>query len=87
MDNMPNLKMKTALATYGHTAPLKDGTVKPRTFGFDFEGALGQATALAARQHGVCATRRLPRSTRSLSQETFVTQVTVLDGACQTNHL
>src|SRR5438552_537126 len=28
---------KTALATRGHTQPLKDGTVKPRAFEFDFE--------------------------------------------------
>lgn len=31
------LKLKAALASYGHTKPLKDGTVKPRTFEFDFE--------------------------------------------------
>ena len=37
MEPMPDLTMKTALATYGHTAPLKDGTVAPRTFAFDFE--------------------------------------------------
>jgi ABC-type nitrate/sulfonate/bicarbonate transport system substrate-binding protein len=29
--------LKTALVTYGHTQPLKDGIVKPRTFEFDFE--------------------------------------------------
>jgi ABC-type nitrate/sulfonate/bicarbonate transport system substrate-binding protein len=29
--------LKTALVTYGHTQPLKDGTVRPRTFEFDFE--------------------------------------------------
>jgi ABC-type nitrate/sulfonate/bicarbonate transport system substrate-binding protein len=29
--------LKTALVTYGHTQPLKDGTVVPRTFTFDFE--------------------------------------------------
>lgn len=34
---MPDLKLKTAVATYGHTQPLKDGTVKPRTFDFQFE--------------------------------------------------
>ena len=28
---------KTALVTYPHTQPLKDGTVVPRTFAFDFE--------------------------------------------------
>jgi ABC-type nitrate/sulfonate/bicarbonate transport system substrate-binding protein len=28
---------KTALVTYGQTLPLKDGTVVPRTFAFDFE--------------------------------------------------
>src|SRR6478672_10800949 len=28
---------KTALVTYPHTQPLKDGTVVPRTFTFDFE--------------------------------------------------
>jgi 4,5-dihydroxyphthalate decarboxylase len=28
---------KTALVTYGHTQPLKDGTVVPATFTFDFE--------------------------------------------------
>jgi 4,5-dihydroxyphthalate decarboxylase len=30
-------RFKTALVTRGHTQPLKDGTVKPRTFEFDFE--------------------------------------------------
>jgi ABC-type nitrate/sulfonate/bicarbonate transport system substrate-binding protein len=30
-------RLKTALMTRGHTAALKDGTVKPRTFEFDFE--------------------------------------------------
>src|SRR5258706_1779682 len=29
--------LKTAFATRGHTAALKDGTVKPRTFEFEFE--------------------------------------------------
>ena len=29
--------LKTALVTYGHTQPLKDGSVVPRTFTFDFE--------------------------------------------------
>ena len=29
--------LKTALATYPQTEPLKDGTVTPRTFSFDFE--------------------------------------------------
>src|SRR5262245_15544430 len=28
---------KTALVTYPHTQPLKDGTVAPRTFAFEFE--------------------------------------------------
>jgi 4,5-dihydroxyphthalate decarboxylase len=31
------VKVKTALATYGHTQPLKDGTVRPRGFELDFE--------------------------------------------------
>jgi ABC-type nitrate/sulfonate/bicarbonate transport system substrate-binding protein len=30
-------RLKTALVTRGHTQSLKDGTVKPRTFEFDFE--------------------------------------------------
>jgi ABC-type nitrate/sulfonate/bicarbonate transport system substrate-binding protein len=30
-------RLKTALATRGHTEALKDGSVKPRTFDFDFE--------------------------------------------------
>ena len=30
-------RLKTALVTRGHTAALKDGTVKPRTFEFEFE--------------------------------------------------
>ncbi len=30
-------RLKTALATRGHTASLKDGTVTPRTFAFEFE--------------------------------------------------
>jgi ABC-type nitrate/sulfonate/bicarbonate transport system substrate-binding protein len=34
---MPQPALKTALVTYGHTQPLKDGIVKPRTFEFDFE--------------------------------------------------
>ena len=34
---MPELKLKTAIATYGHTQALKDGTVRPRTFDFEFE--------------------------------------------------
>lgn len=34
---MANLTLKTAIATYGHTKEIKDGTVAPRTFGFDFE--------------------------------------------------
>jgi 4,5-dihydroxyphthalate decarboxylase len=33
----PRRKLKTALVMRGHTQPLKDGTVKPRTFEFDFE--------------------------------------------------
>jgi 4,5-dihydroxyphthalate decarboxylase len=31
------MRLKTALATRGHTRALKDGTVRPRTFEFDFE--------------------------------------------------
>jgi 4,5-dihydroxyphthalate decarboxylase len=31
------MRLKTALVTRGHTQPLKDGTVKPRSFEFDFE--------------------------------------------------
>ena len=34
---MTRMKLKTALVTRGHTQALKDGTVKPRTFDFDFE--------------------------------------------------
>jgi ABC-type nitrate/sulfonate/bicarbonate transport system substrate-binding protein len=34
---LATLKLKTALVTHGHTQPLKDGTVKPRTFEFEFE--------------------------------------------------
>src|SRR5438067_1838589 len=30
-------RLKTALATRGHTEALKDGTVKPRSFDFEFE--------------------------------------------------
>ena len=29
--------LKTAIGTYGHTQPLKDGTIAPRTFDFAFE--------------------------------------------------
>jgi 4,5-dihydroxyphthalate decarboxylase len=38
-DNMNGMtkRLKTALVTRGHTQSLKDGTVKPRTFEFDFE--------------------------------------------------
>jgi 4,5-dihydroxyphthalate decarboxylase len=34
---MDRTKLKTALVTRGHTQALKDGTVKPRTFDFEFE--------------------------------------------------
>jgi ABC-type nitrate/sulfonate/bicarbonate transport system substrate-binding protein len=34
---MTRPKLKTALVTRGHTQGLKDGTVKPRTFDFEFE--------------------------------------------------
>ena len=34
---MTDLKLKTAIATTGQTAALKDGTVTPRTFDFEFE--------------------------------------------------
>ena len=34
---MPQATLKTALATYPQTQPLKDGTVRPRTFDFEFE--------------------------------------------------
>src|SRR5688572_15705373 len=34
---MDRMKLKTALATRGQTRALKDGTVRPRTFDFDFE--------------------------------------------------
>ena len=34
---MDRLRLKTAIVTRGHTQALKDGTVKPRTFEFDFE--------------------------------------------------
>ena len=34
---MDRVRLKTALVTRGHTQALKDGTVTPRTFEFDFE--------------------------------------------------
>lgn len=34
---MPDLRLKTALGSYGHTAPLKDGRVHPRTCALEFE--------------------------------------------------
>ena len=34
---MDRLRLKTALVTRGHTQALKDGTVRPRTFDFEFE--------------------------------------------------
>ena len=34
---MPQPTLKTALATYPQTQALKDGTVRPRTFDFEFE--------------------------------------------------
>lgn len=34
---MANLTLKTAIATYGHTKEIKDGSVAPRTFDFAFE--------------------------------------------------
>jgi 4,5-dihydroxyphthalate decarboxylase len=34
---MPELHLKTAIQTLGHTAALKDGTVAPQGFTFDFE--------------------------------------------------
>src|SRR5205823_13274392 len=38
-DNMNGMtkRLRTALVMRGHTRPLEDGTVKPRTFEFDFE--------------------------------------------------
>src|SRR6202011_3671914 len=35
--NSMTKRLKTALGRRGHTQPLMDGTVKPRTFEFDFE--------------------------------------------------
>jgi 4,5-dihydroxyphthalate decarboxylase len=37
MDRMYRPRLKTALVTRGHTKALKDGTVKPRSFDFEFE--------------------------------------------------
>ena len=34
---MPKPKLKTALVTYGHTKALKDGSIAPATFDFEFE--------------------------------------------------
>lgn len=34
---MADMKLKTAIQTLGHTQALKDGTVKPQTFNFEFE--------------------------------------------------
>ena len=34
---MAELKLKTVFRPDGHTAPLKDGTVKPRTFEIEYE--------------------------------------------------
>jgi 4,5-dihydroxyphthalate decarboxylase len=34
---MPDLKLKTVTRTQGNNQPLKDGSVRPRTFAFDFE--------------------------------------------------
>jgi len=34
---MDRPRLKTAFVTRGHTKALKDGTVKPRTFDFEFE--------------------------------------------------
>jgi 4,5-dihydroxyphthalate decarboxylase len=34
---MARIRLKTAVATRGHTQALKDGTVRPRTFEFEFE--------------------------------------------------
>ncbi|MDB5593079.1 MAG: phtD [Hyphomicrobiales bacterium] len=34
---MSDLKLKTAIQTLGHTQALKDGTIRPQTFDFDFE--------------------------------------------------
>jgi ABC-type nitrate/sulfonate/bicarbonate transport system substrate-binding protein len=36
-DTMDRLRLKTAFVTRGHTQALKDGTVRPRAFDFDFE--------------------------------------------------
>src|SRR4051812_6765509 len=33
----PRPTLRTALVTRGHTQPLKDGTVAPRAFAFEFE--------------------------------------------------
>src|SRR5262245_57259162 len=34
---MSKPKLKTALVTYGHTKALKDGSITPSTFDFEFE--------------------------------------------------
>jgi 4,5-dihydroxyphthalate decarboxylase len=34
---MSDLKLKTAIQTLGHTQALKDGTIRPQTFDFEFE--------------------------------------------------
>ena len=34
---MPELKLKTVTRTQGNNRALKDGSVKPRTFAFDFQ--------------------------------------------------
>ena len=44
------MKLKTALVTRGHTQGLKDGTVKPRGFEFEFEDVPAVLTDMAARR-------------------------------------
>jgi 4,5-dihydroxyphthalate decarboxylase len=36
-DAMAERKLKTAIQTQGHTRALKDGSVKPTSFAFEFE--------------------------------------------------
>ncbi|MEQ1574161.1 MAG: ABC transporter substrate-binding protein [Vicinamibacterales bacterium] len=50
---MDRLRLKTALVTRGHTRALKDGTVKPRTFDFDFEEVPAIITAFRRMVRGL----------------------------------
>jgi hypothetical protein len=57
---MAELKLKTVTRSQGNNQALKDGTVKPRTFAFDFEEVDPLIAALCAATNSTSARWRSP---------------------------